>query len=79
MIKSEYIELKGEMQEFKSKLTSIQTKLNKKIIIFVDELDRCHPMYTIKTLEIIKHFFGIPNIIFSGFIISLLVLSPNTS
>ena len=64
MIKSEYIELKGEMQEFKRKLTSIQTKLNKKIIIFVDELDRCHPMYTIKTLEIIKHFFGIPNIIF---------------
>lgn len=64
MIKSEYIELKGEMCEFKSKLTSIQTKLNKKIIIFVDELDRCHPMYTIKTLEIIKHFFGIPNIIF---------------
>ena len=64
MIKSEYIELKGEMCEFKSKLTSIQTKLNKKIIIFVEELDRCHPMYTIKTLEIIKHFFGIPNIIF---------------
>lgn len=64
MIKSEYIELKGEMQEFKRKLTSIQTKLNKKIIIFVDELDRCYPMYTIKTLEIIKHFFGIPNIIF---------------
>lgn len=64
MIDSEYIELKEKMQEFKSKLTSIQTKLNKKIIIFVDELDRCHPMYTIKTLEIIKHFFGIPNIIF---------------
>lgn len=64
MIDSEYIELKEKMHEFKSKLTSIQTKLNKKIIIFVDELDRCHPMYTIKTFEIIKHFFGIPNIIF---------------
>ena len=64
MIDSEYIELKEKMQEFKSKLTSIQTKLNKKNIIFVDELDRCHPMYMIKTLEIIKHFFGIPNIIF---------------
>ena len=38
MIDSEYIELKEKMQEFKSKLTSIQTKLNKKIIIFVDEL-----------------------------------------
>lgn len=64
MIDSEYIELKKKMQEFKSKLKSIQEKLNKKIIIFIDELDRCHPMYTIKTLEIIKHFFGIPNIVF---------------
>lgn len=64
MIESEYIELKEKIQEFKSKLKSIQEKLNKKIIIFVDELDRCHPMYTIKTLEIIKHFFGISNIIF---------------
>ncbi len=61
---SEYLELKSKIQEFKLKLQSIQKKLDKKIIIFIDELDRCHPMYTIKTLEVIKHFFGIPNIIF---------------
>lgn len=64
MIESEYVELKNKIQEFKNKLKSIQEKLNKRIIIFVDELDRCHPMHTIKTLEIIKHFFGIPNIVF---------------
>ena len=64
MLDSEYIELKSEINEFKCKLTNIQKTLNKKIIIFIDELDRCNPMYTIKTLEIIKHFFGIPNIIF---------------
>lgn len=64
MLDSDYIELKSEIQEFKCKLKNIQETLNKKIIIFIDELDRCNPMYTIKTLEVIKHFFGIPNIVF---------------
>ncbi len=64
MIDSEYNELKNEIRSFKSKLKSIQEKLGKKIIIFVDELDRCNPMYAIKTLEIVKHLFGISNIIF---------------
>ena len=64
MIDSEYIELKNLIKSFRMKLQIIQEKLNKKIIIFIDELDRCHPMYTIKTLEVIKHFFGIPNVIF---------------
>lgn len=62
--KSEYIEVKNEIQKLKDYLKSIQRRLDKKIIIFVDELDRCNPMYAIKTLEIIKHLFGIPNIIF---------------
>ena len=64
MLESEYLELKNLIKEFRNKLKSIQEKLDKKIIIFIDELDRCNPMYTIKTLEAIKHFFGIPNIIF---------------
>ena len=64
IVESEYIELKGFIQGFRSNLKSIQEKLNKKIIIFIDELDRCNPMYTIKTLEVIKHFFGVANVIF---------------
>ncbi len=64
MLNSEYIELKSEINEFKCKLKNIQEILNKKIIIFIDELDRCNPLYTIKTLEVIKHFFKIPNIVF---------------
>ena len=64
MLESEYIKLKELINNFRNKLVSIQELLNKKVIIFIDELDRCNPMYTIKTLEIIKHFFGIPNIIF---------------
>ena len=34
-----------------------------KLIVFVDELDRCKPTYAIKVLERIKHYFSVPNII----------------
>lgn len=64
ILESEYIELKNLIQDFRKKLQIIQKKIQKRIIIFIDELDRCNPMYTIKTLEVIKHFFGIPHIIF---------------
>lgn len=52
MLDSEYMQLKAEIKTFRDKLQNIQKKLKKKIIIFIDELDRCHPMYTIKTLEV---------------------------
>ena len=35
-----------------------------KLVIFVDELDRCNPLYAIKLLERIKNFLDIENIIF---------------
>lgn len=34
------------------------------MVFIIDELDRCRPDYAIKTLEVIKHFFNIPNINF---------------
>lgn len=34
-----------------------------KLIIFVDELDRCRPDVAMKTLEIIKHFFNVKGLI----------------
>lgn len=36
----------------------------KKIVIVIDELDRCRPDYAIKLLERVKHFFEIPGIVF---------------
>lgn len=32
--------------------------------IFIDELDRCRPTYAVEMLEVIKHFFNMPNVIF---------------
>lgn len=63
-VESDYIALKKLKEKLRSGLGFLQEKLNKKIIIFVDDLDRCNPKYAIETLETIKHFFGIKNIIF---------------
>jgi hypothetical protein len=44
---------------------------NKKIVIIIDELDRCNPKYAIDVIEAIKHFYNNDKIIF-------LVVSNNT-
>jgi len=50
------------IMDFKSKLTEEAQK--NKIVIFVDELERCRPTYAVELLEIIKHLFNVPNVIF---------------
>ncbi len=37
---------------------------NDRLVIFVDELDRCRPLYTVQLLERITHYFDIERIIF---------------
>ncbi|MDO6763323.1 P-loop NTPase fold protein [Agarivorans sp. 1_MG-2023] len=36
----------------------------KPTFIFIDELDRCRPSYAVEMLEVIKHFFDMPYVIF---------------
>jgi len=36
----------------------------KPLFIFIDELDRCRPTYAIELLEIVKHLFSVPNVVF---------------
>lgn len=51
---------KDPIIEFRKQLKSFINKIpKKKLIIIVDELDRCRPDYAMKTLECIKHFFDI--------------------
>lgn len=37
---------------------------NPKVVVLVDELDRCRPNYAIELLENIKHFFSVPGLVF---------------
>ncbi|MCU7205500.1 KAP family NTPase [Turicibacter sp. TA25] len=60
----EIIEQKKFRQKLKTTMAEYQKQLRKKIIIFVDELDRCRPTYTIELLEVIKHIFDVEGFIF---------------
>ncbi|TGY64744.1 hypothetical protein E5337_00785 [Limosilactobacillus reuteri] len=55
------------IESLKNKFNATLTKLapnQGKLIIFVDELDRCKPTYAVKLLERIKHYFNNPNVTF---------------
>lgn len=46
-------------------LNKTEQELNrKKIIIFIDELDRCRPDFAVRLLERVKHYADLPNVIF---------------
>lgn len=55
---------KNIRKELKERLKSFQDVADKKIIVFIDELDRCRPTYAIELLETIKHIFDLDNYIF---------------
>lgn len=54
------------MQDFRKALEALTIKSDSatKIVFIIDELDRCRPDYALNLLEIIKHFFTVPNVHF---------------
>ncbi|WFP52093.1 P-loop NTPase fold protein [Methylomonas sp. EFPC3] len=60
-----YFRQKSAIAEFHEALTKLiaESKI-KPIVIFVDELDRCRPTYSISLLERIKHLFNIEGLVF---------------
>ncbi len=61
-----YSEEKDIIEEFQTQIRQLLEKIaqDKPFIIFVDELDRCKPIFAISLLERIKHVFGIDGLIF---------------
>lgn len=45
-------------------LSNILAERGDKLVVFIDEIDRCKPTYAIKLMERIKHYFEHENIIF---------------
>lgn len=61
-------ELRDAITDFKKKLKELiasfertNNRISGKLVIFIDDLDRCRPDYAITFLEYIKHLFNIPN------------------
>jgi len=57
----EYDEYTKAIDKFKVAL--LENCNNKKMVLLIDELDRCLPEYQIRVLEILYHFLDIPNLI----------------
>ncbi|KEH95232.1 KAP family P-loop NTPase fold protein, partial [Clostridium novyi] len=60
----EIVEDKETRSEFISELKNYIEKNNTNMIFFIDELDRCRPLFAIELLEVIKHLFNITGITF---------------
>lgn len=57
----------GALERFKQNLSIVVANLpdhQNNLIVFIDELDRCRPNYSIELLERIKHLFDIPGVVF---------------
>jgi hypothetical protein len=63
LISNGYKELNKAKKQFVIDLSKLVNKYGH-IYFFIDELDRCRPIFAIETLESIKHFFGVQGITF---------------
>jgi len=54
------------IKKFKSSIGELLSSIDSEnpFVIFVDELDRCRPLYSIELLERVKHLFNIDKLIF---------------
>lgn len=52
------------LKNYLSKTTDLMREDGNKLVVIIDELDRCKPTFAIQTLEIVKHIFDVENIVF---------------
>jgi hypothetical protein len=62
-IKNHAVE-KNTISCFKAELESLANDEEKPIVIFIDELDRCNPIFAVRLIERLKHLFEVPNVVF---------------
>ena len=61
-----YSKEKKITEKFQESIETLLTHIDndKPFVIFIDELDRCRPLYAIELLERVKHIFGIDGLVF---------------
>lgn len=62
-ITDDYIRFEEHKKALHDNLTAMARNCNK-IIVYIDELDRCKPTFAVHVLETIKHYFDIDNMVF---------------
>jgi hypothetical protein len=67
-----YEQAKKSIKAFRTTLEALAAEIaeaaeddrRRPLVLFIDELDRCRPPFAIRILEIVKHFFSVPGIVF---------------
>lgn len=60
----EYQASNKSIAAFKHSLADMAAESDKPVVIFLDELDRCRPDFSVRTIERVKHFFDAPGVVF---------------
>ncbi len=60
---NDYALRENAKNDFRNAITELVYD-QEKLVIFIDELDRCRPTFAVETLEVIKHFFNIDKVVF---------------
>lgn len=55
---------KETIKAFQLALTNLAADQQKPLVFFIDELDRCRPDYAVRLIELVKHLFDVPNVVF---------------
>lgn len=55
---------RNALTEFASRITQRIDGKTRSVVVIVDELDRCKPLFALNMLERIKHFFSVQGIVF---------------
>ena len=65
---ADYAESLALIKKFKTNLEDFANELKEQrncpVVVVIDELDRCRPLYAIELLEVAKHLFSVENIVF---------------
>lgn len=62
--KSNLQAMKDAMKSVLEEATPKESAQNVKLVIIIDELDRCRPTFAIETLEIAKHIMDVSNVVY---------------
>lgn len=69
-LSKEYEEQVDSLRKIRSALSDLASDLKIKyqaelpVVVLIDELDRCRPSYAVEMLEVVKHFFQTPGLVF---------------
>ena len=59
----EWKQIEEKRAEFREALTEVAAGANGKLVVVIDELDRCLPRHALDLLDVVRHLFDVPGVV----------------